>query len=242
MRGVEEAVAGINCRHRTTVAISFVWLRRPALELDAACCAPPRVALVAPFGDPAAVKFVETWLREPRVSLRRRSFAAVKSSAKRFHHSLHIGHFMRRRERVYERDEGRCFYCRLFLYINHSTADHFIPRLYGGTRAMYNSVLACRRCNHSKDHFDPRWLGIECWMHDIPALQHFREGIAAAGYERKHYAKFLTRRIYQGLSTPNDQAPWVQAVLLDGPTLQSPRGTAHAPCAKPPSAFPLRYP
>lgn len=56
--------------------------------------------------------------------------------------------------RVFEIQQGHCFYCYCELMFNGDPAevhrDHFIPVALGGGDGIDNIVLACSRCNHDK--------------------------------------------------------------------------------------------
>ena len=63
------------------------------------------------------------------------------------------------RLRLYEKQQGRCFYCnnpmKVFLETkdptpNYATFDHKIPKSKGGKNTQDNIVLACWKCNRSK--------------------------------------------------------------------------------------------
>lgn len=62
--------------------------------------------------------------------------------------------------RLIERGGSKCHYCRRPLKIRQeladprpddATIDHKIPRSKGGSNAMENLLLACRKCNHEKE-------------------------------------------------------------------------------------------
>lgn len=61
------------------------------------------------------------------------------------------------RERIFDRDDGRCRYCGVLVVRGHNlrrgdqfTIDHVIPRSRGGTNDESNLVTACFACNHRK--------------------------------------------------------------------------------------------
>ena len=49
-------------------------------------------------------------------------------------------------------DEGACVYCEESSSL---VIDHLLPRIRGGTDELNNLVLACRRCNSSKNNRTP---------------------------------------------------------------------------------------
>ena len=101
------------------------------------------------------------------------------------------------RERVEERAQRRCEYCRapqgICAYTFH--IDHIVPRAQGGTNALTNYALACFPCNNAKrDHvtgfdsetradfplFDPRrqkWADHFAFSRDYSVIQ----GLTATG-------------------------------------------------------------
>lgn len=44
----------------------------------------------------------------------------------------------------------RCFYCQSPVDWDGATLDHVLPKAKGGTDAIENLVLACRKCNQAK--------------------------------------------------------------------------------------------
>lgn len=60
----------------------------------------------------------------------------------------------RRKKKVYERDNGCCFWCRKPLPLKGSTVDHIIPESVGGDNSVGNLVLACRPCNQARGAMD----------------------------------------------------------------------------------------
>lgn len=55
------------------------------------------------------------------------------------------------RNRLFERDEGRCAYCKgQLLYNDNWHIDHIKPISKGGTNDLTNLVLSCSRCNLEK--------------------------------------------------------------------------------------------
>lgn len=59
----------------------------------------------------------------------------------------------RRSALIEQRDGGRCVYCGSAENVH---IDHHIPRSRGGTDALSNLLLCCRRCNCSKQDKTPR--------------------------------------------------------------------------------------
>jgi hypothetical protein len=56
----------------------------------------------------------------------------------------------RRRREVFERSQGRCFYCETTLQVDNFEVEHMRPRALGGGDDLLNLVAACRRCNRQK--------------------------------------------------------------------------------------------
>lgn len=54
------------------------------------------------------------------------------------------------RRKVYERDLGRCAYCRVELDPANWHADHVVPWARGGPTVLENLVAACPPCNMAK--------------------------------------------------------------------------------------------
>jgi 5-methylcytosine-specific restriction endonuclease McrA len=54
------------------------------------------------------------------------------------------------REFVYERDEGRCFYCHCDVTRSTAHLDHVLPSARGGQSVISNLVLSCSKCNVHK--------------------------------------------------------------------------------------------
>lgn len=69
--------------------------------------------------------------------------------------------------------DGRCFYCNRYVFIEDSTLDHILPVALGGTTNRYNSVMSCWSCNHIKADNRPKLSHIY-----INALltMHYEEG------------------------------------------------------------------
>lgn len=65
------------------------------------------------------------------------------------------------RRGVYERDNGQCQFCGLFVGRHSMTIDHVQPLSRGGGTNWLNCVLACGRCNHAKGDRTPREAGME---------------------------------------------------------------------------------
>ena len=62
----------------------------------------------------------------------------------------------RRKRKLMERDEGKCFWCKTMLAYEDATMDHVIPMARGGTDALTNLVLSCQPCNNSRGCRDGR--------------------------------------------------------------------------------------
>jgi hypothetical protein len=57
----------------------------------------------------------------------------------------------RRRREIFERSQGKCFYCSTALQVDGEWhVEHQMPRALGGTDAPLNLVAACVRCNLQK--------------------------------------------------------------------------------------------
>ena len=64
------------------------------------------------------------------------------------------------RRGVYERDNGQCQYCGIFVHKRAMTIDHVQPVSRGGATSWANCVLACQRCNHGKGDRTPVEAGL----------------------------------------------------------------------------------
>lgn len=56
----------------------------------------------------------------------------------------------KRRELIYQKSNGECFYCGHLIPPKEATIDHLIPKSRGGRLTLDNIVLACRHCNSIK--------------------------------------------------------------------------------------------
>lgn len=56
----------------------------------------------------------------------------------------------RKREIVYSRSNGKCYYCHMPIEPADMTLDHIIPRSRGGESTLDNLVAACAPCNGAK--------------------------------------------------------------------------------------------
>jgi len=83
-------------------------------------------------------------------------------------------------ERPERRLEGKCIHCRRKLAIavdrdeRHPTAtvEHIVPRAHGGTDALENVAVACRRCNGAKGiRLDPAGPGHPTFDRVVARLQ-----------------------------------------------------------------------
>ncbi len=68
------------------------------------------------------------------------------------------------RKLVYDRDGGRCTYCRRVLTLEKSTLDHYIPKALEGSKDISNLRLSCFKCNRHKWHLPPE--AFECAFYD----------------------------------------------------------------------------
>jgi hypothetical protein len=62
-----------------------------------------------------------------------------------------LAHVPRRRREIFDRSQGKCFYCGTGLQLEGEWhIEHQMPRALGGTDAPMNLVAACVRCNLQK--------------------------------------------------------------------------------------------
>ena len=54
------------------------------------------------------------------------------------------------RRAIFQRERGRCFYCRRKLFPKISTTDHVIPAVNSGDHSFRNVVACCTECNRRK--------------------------------------------------------------------------------------------
>lgn len=64
------------------------------------------------------------------------------------------------RRGVFERDNGQCQYCGVFVHRRAMTIDHVLPVSRGGGTNWKNCVLACQPCNHAKSDRTPVEAGM----------------------------------------------------------------------------------
>ena len=64
------------------------------------------------------------------------------------------------RRGVYERDNGQCQFCGVYVHKRAMTIDHVLPVSRGGATSWTNCVLACQRCNHDKGDRLPAEAGM----------------------------------------------------------------------------------
>ncbi|MCG3182011.1 MAG: hypothetical protein ICCCNLDF_00052 [Planctomycetes bacterium] len=64
------------------------------------------------------------------------------------------------RRGVFERDNGQCQYCGIFVHKRAMTIDHVQPLSRGGGTSWLNCVLACGRCNNQKADRTPHEAGL----------------------------------------------------------------------------------
>jgi len=75
------------------------------------------------------------------------------------------------KERLHERDLGRCRYCGCMLKLWQATTDHVVPRKARGRATMANQVIACPRCNAVKGDRTPEEAGMRLWsLEEFKAL------------------------------------------------------------------------
>jgi len=79
------------------------------------------------------------------------------------------------KERLYERDLGRCRYCGCMLELWQATTDHVIPRKEKGRSTMANQVISCPRCNAVKGDRTVEEAGMRLW-----SLEEFKAGLDGA--------------------------------------------------------------
>lgn len=80
-----------------------------------------------------------------------------------------------RREFVFRRFRGLCFYCTRALELDESTVDHWLPRVLGGKNRRPNMVLACMACNNAKGCVNPAEYGVASFRQNDTAALLFRE-------------------------------------------------------------------
>lgn len=68
------------------------------------------------------------------------------------------------RHAMWERQQGRCFYCEREVALEHAEFDHIVPVSKGGKNGQYNLVIACVACNRQK--------GNALWL--VPVKVQFR--------------------------------------------------------------------
>ncbi len=83
---------------------------------------------------------------------------------------------------VFQRDGGRCRYCRKKLRYPQATLDHYVPVSRGGPDDCFNLVLCCRYCNKVKGS------GIPAHYEAVlirQFIQGVRDGFIKAGVQKK---------------------------------------------------------
>lgn len=58
----------------------------------------------------------------------------------------------KKRFRLWDQQDGLCWFCGTFVPKEQSTIDHLIPRAAGGTDIADNIVMSCKPCNSAKMH------------------------------------------------------------------------------------------
>lgn len=94
------------------------------------------------------IRTVHTWVRKPEV-ITLAKYAGYPNTGVPYS-----------RRGVFERDNGRCQYCGVFVHKRAMTIDHVHPVSRGGATSWQNCVLACNRCNHRKGDRDPEDVGL----------------------------------------------------------------------------------
>ena len=81
------------------------------------------------------------------------------------HHDRVYGLSYKMKDRIISRDGEECFYCHKPVSYAELEVDHFIPFALAGNDEIYNLVVACHRCNHSKGGRMPFWV-----QPDLPGM------------------------------------------------------------------------
>ena len=55
-----------------------------------------------------------------------------------------------KRQRIYNKTDGRCAYCGCEINLRNMQIDHVIPKSRGGSSDEKNLLPVCRSCNHRK--------------------------------------------------------------------------------------------
>jgi 5-methylcytosine-specific restriction endonuclease McrA len=55
------------------------------------------------------------------------------------------------RRNAWKRQHHRCYWCKEPLKEEEATADHVLPRRFGGRTTIDNIVATCASCNHDRD-------------------------------------------------------------------------------------------
>jgi 5-methylcytosine-specific restriction endonuclease McrA len=89
--------------------------------------------------------------KERPVKVSRPKISRIKVSRARVSRRERVSKIaVRDREFVYERDEGRCFYCHCDVTRSTAHMDHVLPLSRGGMSTISNLVLSCSKCNVHK--------------------------------------------------------------------------------------------
>lgn len=54
------------------------------------------------------------------------------------------------KRKVFEKMNGRCYYCGNQITIDNMTVDHVVPKSKGGSLSIHNCSPSCKRCNELK--------------------------------------------------------------------------------------------
>lgn len=48
---------------------------------------------------------------------------------------------------VYDREQGKCFFCGKELTFEEATLEHLLAKIHGGNNTLHNTTIACSECN-----------------------------------------------------------------------------------------------
>lgn len=125
-----------------------------------------------------------------------------------------------RRDRIWRRDGGRCYYCSRPLTRKTMTIDHVVARYVGGTDDEKNIVLCCRTCNGEKGNL---------------TISQFREKIKWSLAGMPEFTAYQVRwlRKYHGLKIePVDVRFWFERRRDGEPPIHAPEMPADLTAGK----------